>query len=481
MMKQSYILSLLFLFCTVVTGQVTLVGDLNPGVANFSPSNITVYNGNMFFAADDSSGTNTGGVDLGRELWISDGTLAGTSLLKDINPNNFSSAPFNFFVFNNILYFTANDGSSELWKTDGTSAGTVKEDIIPSAVGEAPNRATSYINQVFMTALLNGVANQLIEWDGVNPAVKAADATNPNADARVFEMTEFKNELYMYMSYSPDDATTGNELYSYDPATDIFTLIADVDSGPGNSGISNFIPTLNTLYFEALGNLYQSDGTAAGTIEVPAAATLSLNGVSNLYRFNDLILFEADAGAGDQLYTFNTVSGLINQLSFNSGNNINHDPSDYEILNGLVYYRGEDSNDTDGNLYSTDGVTITQIDNTIKDIDDITVFNNKLYFEGEQDGVTGNELFTYDPATASITQLTGLGSIGIYPNPAGQFLQLSGDLNDVESYQIYDMAGRQVMESSLKSNKISLDLAAGTYILQIHSENNSISLKFVKE
>ncbi len=61
------------------------------------------------------------------ELWRSDGTSAGTEILKDIYPGNEGSYPTDFVDINGTLYFTAYNTTSgrELWKTDGTTAGTV--------------------------------------------------------------------------------------------------------------------------------------------------------------------------------------------------------------------------------------------------------------------------------------------------------------------------------------------------------------------
>ncbi len=60
----------------------------------------------------------------GAELWKSDGTAAGTVLVKDIYPPGYygSSNPSNFTNVNGTLFFTANDGTNgtELWKSDGT-------------------------------------------------------------------------------------------------------------------------------------------------------------------------------------------------------------------------------------------------------------------------------------------------------------------------------------------------------------------------
>ena len=55
---------------------------------------------------------------LGEELWISDGTEAGTHLLKDIYTGSDGGSPKSMFLFNNLVYFVANDGinGTELWK-----------------------------------------------------------------------------------------------------------------------------------------------------------------------------------------------------------------------------------------------------------------------------------------------------------------------------------------------------------------------------
>jgi ELWxxDGT repeat protein len=91
------------------------------------PGGFTVFNGALYFAADD-------GVN-GYELWKSDGTAAGTVMVKNINTAaGASSYPYDFTVLNGALYFQADDGVNgyELWQSDGTGANTqLLKDICP--------------------------------------------------------------------------------------------------------------------------------------------------------------------------------------------------------------------------------------------------------------------------------------------------------------------------------------------------------------
>ena len=62
-----------------------LVKDIRPGPSGSEIQELTAMNGRLFFAADDGMA--------GLELWTSDGTAAGTTLFKDINPGVSSSGP----------------------------------------------------------------------------------------------------------------------------------------------------------------------------------------------------------------------------------------------------------------------------------------------------------------------------------------------------------------------------------------------------
>ncbi len=119
-----------------------LVKDINPGPADSTPSELTVVNGTVFFQANFSG--------IGIELWKTDGTAAGTVLVKDVNPGAASSLPIELTDVNGTLFFRADDGlpgvgnHRELWKSDGTAAGTVMvKNIRPDPPGSHPLSLTN--------------------------------------------------------------------------------------------------------------------------------------------------------------------------------------------------------------------------------------------------------------------------------------------------------------------------------------------------
>ncbi len=100
------------------------------------PNNLTNVNGVLYFTAFEE--LNNSGV----ELWKSDGTSAGTSLVKDIVPGLSSSAPQKLINANGSLIFTVDlpGTGEELWKSNGTEAGTTQlVDLWPGPASSSPS------------------------------------------------------------------------------------------------------------------------------------------------------------------------------------------------------------------------------------------------------------------------------------------------------------------------------------------------------
>ncbi|HSP81726.1 MAG TPA: ELWxxDGT repeat protein, partial [Myxococcaceae bacterium] len=78
----------------------------------------------VFSAGGPDPGSGLEGEPEGEELWVSDGTVAGTRLVKDIYPGPMGSSPSSLAVQGRRVFFAADDGSGEgreLWVSDGTA------------------------------------------------------------------------------------------------------------------------------------------------------------------------------------------------------------------------------------------------------------------------------------------------------------------------------------------------------------------------
>lgn len=226
-----------------------LVKDIFPGKNSGQPNNSDPFeftvssNGKLYFVAitanpikaglfisdGSASGTTllketTAGIDIigdlhgkilftyndataGRELWITDGTVAGTQMVTDINPSG-SGIPYekplweddashekrfmqNHFIYKDKYYFAGDDGvhGIEPWVTDGTAGGT-------KMIGEIGVNPTS-------------TASSKLSWIFVNDDklwVTAGDGTN-------------EGELYVHYIYplSIDVATEHDQTFDIIP------------------------------------------------------------------------------------------------------------------------------------------------------------------------------------------------------------------------------------------------------------------------
>ena len=202
------------------------VKDINAGAGSSNPQALADLNGVLIFSADDGAGH-------GRELWKSDGTAGGTVMIKDIVPGSGSSTPESFTAVSTSAFhgflFAASDGPSgghgnELWKSDGTESGTsMVRDINSGSAGSYPQSLASVGGWVFFSAddgaaAPGGHGRELWKSNG-NQAdtVLVADindgpaSSNPNALEAEGGLLFFNandgehgSELWALVAYAPD-------------------------------------------------------------------------------------------------------------------------------------------------------------------------------------------------------------------------------------------------------------------------------------
>jgi len=179
-----------------------MVKDINPGTGSSNPQGLINFNGVLFFSADD--GTN------GRELWRSDGTDAGTYMSLDINAGSASSNPSNFTVVGTKLFFAAEDAATgrELWSTDGTVFTNRVKDIWPGSASSNPAYLTNGNGTLYFVANNGIVGRELWKSDGTaggTTLVVDLHGGPPSSDP--FFLTYVNNTLF----FSADDGVDGED------------------------------------------------------------------------------------------------------------------------------------------------------------------------------------------------------------------------------------------------------------------------------
>ncbi len=237
-----------------------MVVDIDGSPYSSGPSSLVRLGNRIVFAADD-------GVN-GNELWITDGTAAGTVLLKDIDPIASSSPSFLTEVRGRV-YFSASSGNGdhELWVTDGTTAGTVLvRDIDPAGSSTPRHLCEVGYSGRFVFAAEVGGDRELWISDGTSAGtILLRDITAAGSGGPI-DMTRVGDRV-VFSAWHPN---WGVEPWLTDGTTAGTVLLKDLDPGPGSSTPHSFAPYdggFEFLAFTPAAGLepWRSNGTAAGT------------------------------------------------------------------------------------------------------------------------------------------------------------------------------------------------------------------------
>lgn len=457
--------------------------------------------GHLYYCAYDTN--------LGLELHRTDGTLAGTVMVKDIYSGTNGSNPSKLMVFNGNLYFYANDGINglELWRSDGTDAGTfMVKDI---RLGQYGSIDTSYETElVIMNNMLYFAA-----WDGFHQGHqlwKTDGTANGTVRVKSDNSIKYPKDLFEYngnLYFSATDSDIiDRELFKSD-GTDAGTiLVKNIRVGNYKGSAPNkFTVANNLLYFAAYDDnngteLWKTDGSASGTLMVKDIYSGVLNGLmypnTFLTNFNNGLFFPANDGVnGVELWKSDgTMNGtvLVKDISLGSGAS---NPAFLVKIDNVLYFSGGIENNAGvgtigAELWKSDGTPSGTL--LVKDIyagvyssNPSLLFNHNgtLYFSADN-GVHGKELWKYEPAKLGLDESVNIiDLVKVYPNPSNNYITIENNNEQLNStYTILNSIGQRVLSGQLIDKKNTIDirhLSAGFYLIRI-GEIEGHSFKLMK-
>jgi ELWxxDGT repeat protein len=421
----------------IQAGQVAVV---NTGGAS-SPTGFTGVGNTVYFTAIDATH--------GQELWKSDGTAGGTSLVVDLNPGIGSSYPQNLTATTNTLFFNAaSDGStfqlygstagvtqvlapfqaynlvstgsrlfftgddgthgSQVWTSDGTLAGTgMVQDINPNAdpFGLVLAGSTLY----FMA--YNGTAYSVYSTTGIGATVISGAAGTQDFQTPVY------NPSINAIFFQGYDGTHGSEPWVLNVGTGNATIISDIAAGSNSSSPETFTVAGSKVYFTAMDNtstwwLYVTDGTAGNTIQLCQGQITNALGTGA----GHLIFSNSDSTHGQELWASDgTVAGsaLVKDLWPGADSSA---PANFISRNGEYLFTANDGS-SGTELWHTDGTAsgtyLRYIANGTggNSPQNLAVVDNVLWFasdsgSGSQPAHEGQAVVTVSSTSADTTQLT---------------------------------------------------------------------------
>jgi ELWxxDGT repeat protein len=391
----------------MLAGDLELVRDVNTSPGGGDPDSLVAVGDSLYFRANDGAS--------GVELWKSDGTAAGTVRVKDIRPGAADSFPSNLTNVNGTLYFSANDGVTgyELWKSDGTATGTVRvKDVFTGVYASSPTDLANVGGVLFFSAsgrTTSGVStgNELWKSDGTDAGTVLVKDVGPGLSiGNPNNKTVVNGTLFFRANAAP----SGVELWKSDGTTSGTVLVKDIRPGGADSYPRHLTNVGGTLYFSANdgvsgAELWKTDGTTSGTVLVKDIAP------GNAYpryltNVGGTLFFTANDGvSGVELWRSNgTSAGTVRVKDILPGA-VGADPRDLTNVGGTLYFRANDGA-TGRELWKSNGTEVGTV--RVKDIlpgslssyvADLASVGSTLYFSAD-DGATGRELWKSNGTSA---------------------------------------------------------------------------------
>ncbi|MFZ6012134.1 MAG: ELWxxDGT repeat protein [Bacteroidota bacterium] len=440
------------------------------------PAYLTAVGSTVYFQANDGTGY---------ELWKSDGTFAGTVQVKDINTTSgtASSSPANLTNVGGTLYFTASDGvnGTELWKSSGTSGTTTMVvDLYPGATSSSPAYLTAISTTCYFRAN-DGSGYELWKSNGTaGTTLIVKDIWSGNSGSGPANFTYVGSTMF----FTADDGVNGVELWKSDGTTGGTALVKDIRPGSSSSSPANLFAYGSTLYFSANDGtngveLWKSDGTNGGTVMVKDINTTA-GASSSPYSFGvvgSTILFRANDGVnGAELWktdgtSINTV--LVRNINTTAGASSN--PFGMKAMGSYAYFTATDGvNGTE--LWRSDGTFAGTT--MVKNVDggsgssypfNLTVIGSTLFYQA-YDATNGGELWKSDGTSAGSVVVKDInpGTADSYPDQ----LTVVGSILYFQAYTVSSGYELWKSDGTLAGTVMVKEIRAGT---SSSSPNNLIN------
>ena len=429
--------SMIFGECSEATGKVANIGSSsNPGI-----SNMVEMGGNLYFTADD-------GIH-GNELWKTDGTVGGTSMVVDLSPPmcatclNMDSDIGELVAGDTKLFFSSPVQSAgipdfvrELFVSDGTASGT------------------QLVMDIFDCPLSAG--DITFDYDGVNSLVVLPGSSFGSAGQDRVVFSAFHCSLTNYVCFGEEPWISDGTLSGTRSMADIRNgdtpmntqdgqgvLIDDVGSQP-----RSFFQSGNMVYFFADDNnsgreLWKIDTSRASSgatlvkdINSGAGDSMELETETEYINFNGNIFFSADDGNnGIELWKTNGFGlGTTIVKDINAGYNSSN-PAELTLVNNTLYFTAYDSTSSAIELFYSDGTNMgtTILSSDINSPELLTAIGDTLFFSAHPDSLVINDmgvLWNSDGTNSG----TGIIDYNVYPVQ----IITSEDLIYVIDFQLFD-------------------------------------------
>jgi ELWxxDGT repeat protein len=295
--------------CRLEPGRARLVKDIlppsdMPARLAAGPESLVAFRGQLYFAVNLDDGQ--------RGLWKSDGTAAGTVAVKEFPAppafTSFSSLEELTVLGSRLLFFVRDEAHGyELWSSDGTAAGTaLLKDITPGAgdsylSGLTVARGGAYFFRYFPDTESTPARTEL--WKTNGTAAGTARVKDLGPGSYTLSMKATLGNTLLFVVETP---ASGTELWRSDGTEAGTFLVKDIQAGPASAYPFDLRAVAGRVYFTATDavhglGVWRTDGTAAGTVRVEALGTGTSHEGLRLLTSVGAYLYFTTSSSTDQL------------------------------------------------------------------------------------------------------------------------------------------------------------------------------------